>query len=1115
MLGTGTLRPCRVICVTLFAVISAIGFANVCVSHSAASPPAPDLNGNQGELNFGASRPVVLDPAVDASSGTASCVIPATGVIGWWAGDGSAADLNGGHHGSLYNGATYASGLVGQAFSFNGVDGHVRIPHSSHLNSTGALTLEAWIFPASFPGFSSTFLGKWDSIDGVDQRSYALNIDAGGTITFYINTDGTHDRFQTIRSGNAVPLNAWSHVAGVYDGSTMKVYVNGELGGQIPYSQGVFAGTADVSIGAIASGGPVGQSAGNFSGKVDEATVYNRPISAVEVKAIFNAGSAGKCKESTCAPVVETTCESVLGTVPYNHGNMAPISAVIRNDGTLKLSTIYSGLSEHLLVYAKNFRSFDCQQHGVLLEPIAVSKGDEVGIEERAGDHFVRVTNFTSGVSGDWQDPYLADWPHGMQLNISNFGYGPAPYDDAASYFYEFPRPACLPPTEPQQRPLIFIPGIAGSRLDSADHTKIWPPASAVGFANPSSSTGYTRLSLDPNPLFITSDIVVPDVIRFYEEAPRPEDKDVYGSILTALADPAVGGYRNYAVDDQPGRRTYDGCDLSQQPNNPTLFVFAYDWRKSNIEAAAALKEYVRCIQRFYPSAEVDIVAHSQGGLVARRYILDHPADHHVNKLVTIASPWLGAPKAINVLETGRFLDPSSVVKNLVKNHIFKTLSAYYPSVHELVPSQTYFDAGGVSPYEYNGLALNYSQMAGLLDRQFPASKPGVANGTFHGSAGQDDWSQDQSGVEYHHLYGVEKIANTVGRVVQRNEVVLAPSGASVRTVFDIIPTNGDGTVPIMSARRSLALNAPGVWLTTGRVKGFTWVSTCDGQSGPVDHVGLMRNPCVIAEILSRLRAAQSPQTSGAMFVTAEPGEPEAQPAHYLRVIGAASAAVQDGLGNTSDPLGDPADNNVPGVTSYLLGDQSFLTIIPLGQPYTVTLRAGAGPVRVELTQGNDAITSQATRYHDLVLPAGALARIQITPQGADMLQYDGNGDGTFETNVTPTAVVTGTAAQDHDPPAVACSKTPERIGTSVSLTATDGGSGVKTIYYSTDGANFQAYSEPVIFASPGNHVVFAFAEDNAANRSGLSICKATVPRRMPRMLGRRLARATASRKRF
>ena len=364
-----------------------------------------------------------------------------------------------------------------------------------------------------------------------------------------------------------------------------------------------------------------------------------------------------------------------------------------------------------------------------------------------------QLTSPATAVSFPLDQFFIADVEGGISFDTRGAGDYSLRFNDV---LVRELSPAPLPPL----RPLIFIPGIAGSRLDRPDHAVIWPPISSSLFATDFLGTGYTRLSLDPNPspLFPPSEIIVPDVIRLWEQSPKPEERDVYSSILMALTN---AGYKEYVVDGKQERRIYVDCDVSQQPNNPTLFVFAYDCRKSNTEAASALKEYVRCIQRFYPGTDVDIVAHSQGGLVALRYILN-PDGHHVNKLITIASPWLGAPKAINVLETGRFLDPSSIIKDVAKNHIFKTLSEFYPGVHELVPSQSYFDASGIRPYGYLGQTLNYSQVADLLDQQFPASKPGTANRSFHESTGQDDWSQDQSGVEYHHLYGLKQTADTV-----------------------------------------------------------------------------------------------------------------------------------------------------------------------------------------------------------------------------------------------------------------------------------------------------------------------------------------------------------------
>ena len=47
------------------------------------------------------------------------CVTPPSGLVAWWPGDGNVTNLTGANHGTLQNGTTYASGIIGQAFSFN------------------------------------------------------------------------------------------------------------------------------------------------------------------------------------------------------------------------------------------------------------------------------------------------------------------------------------------------------------------------------------------------------------------------------------------------------------------------------------------------------------------------------------------------------------------------------------------------------------------------------------------------------------------------------------------------------------------------------------------------------------------------------------------------------------------------------------------------------------------------------------------------------------------------------------------------------------------------------------------------------------------------------------
>ena len=91
-------------------------------------------------------------PSFDGATCAQSCVPPPADLVSWWPGDGDAQDIVGNNDGALVNGATYAAGMVDQAFSFDGIDDYVSIPDDDSLNPTEALTLDAWIYPLSYLG---------------------------------------------------------------------------------------------------------------------------------------------------------------------------------------------------------------------------------------------------------------------------------------------------------------------------------------------------------------------------------------------------------------------------------------------------------------------------------------------------------------------------------------------------------------------------------------------------------------------------------------------------------------------------------------------------------------------------------------------------------------------------------------------------------------------------------------------------------------------------------------------------------------------------------------------------------------------------------------------------
>src|SRR5438067_3738899 len=73
------------------------------------------------------------------------CVTALSGLASWWDGDDDPFDRQGTNHGTLVNGATFAPGKVGQAFSFDGVGAMVTVPNNASLGMTAAYTFDAWV----------------------------------------------------------------------------------------------------------------------------------------------------------------------------------------------------------------------------------------------------------------------------------------------------------------------------------------------------------------------------------------------------------------------------------------------------------------------------------------------------------------------------------------------------------------------------------------------------------------------------------------------------------------------------------------------------------------------------------------------------------------------------------------------------------------------------------------------------------------------------------------------------------------------------------------------------------------------------------------------------------
>jgi hypothetical protein len=210
--------------------------------------------------------------------------------------------------------ATFAVGKVGQAFSFDGL-GDMEAPSAPILNPTGQVTLEAWVYiPPAGMGQQGHIFGKYSSFPA--QQQYLISKSVGNRFVANVGVSGG-----TVSETGSQPINAnqWYHVAMTYDGSNLRLYVNGAPDGTTAASGAINAGGQPVRIGGAPS--PTLY----LNGRVDEASLYNQALSAADLQAIYQADTLGKCKSA--APATPTDTPAATNTpTPTSTATNTPTS---------------------------------------------------------------------------------------------------------------------------------------------------------------------------------------------------------------------------------------------------------------------------------------------------------------------------------------------------------------------------------------------------------------------------------------------------------------------------------------------------------------------------------------------------------------------------------------------------------------------------------------------------------------------------------------------------------------------------------------------------------------------------------------------------------------------
>ena len=124
---------------------------------------------------------------------------------------GTVADASGkGNNGSIGSAIWSTQAKFGRALVFNGTDAHVTVPDSSSLDLTTGMTLEAWVYPLSNRAWRDVIYKGWNDIYYLVASSDSGPPAVGGI------------SFGELKGTANLPENTWSHIAGTYDGSSIR-----------------------------------------------------------------------------------------------------------------------------------------------------------------------------------------------------------------------------------------------------------------------------------------------------------------------------------------------------------------------------------------------------------------------------------------------------------------------------------------------------------------------------------------------------------------------------------------------------------------------------------------------------------------------------------------------------------------------------------------------------------------------------------------------------------------------------------------------------------------------------------------------------------------------------
>jgi len=205
-----------------------------------------------------------------------------TGLVAHYKLDGDADDETIFANNGMLSGTTTTTnrfGAVSSALEFNGSSDGISIPDASVLNFSNAFTLSAWVNFKSGGTFNPRIFAK----AGSSPSGYQLfTVGTGASRIFNCTLFFEGMGFIGVDSEHAYPADSWHHVVATYDGTAIRIYVNGSLDGTTAISGTILQTSTPLHLGRQS-----GFDADFLRGSLDEARMYNRALAPDEVEILY------------------------------------------------------------------------------------------------------------------------------------------------------------------------------------------------------------------------------------------------------------------------------------------------------------------------------------------------------------------------------------------------------------------------------------------------------------------------------------------------------------------------------------------------------------------------------------------------------------------------------------------------------------------------------------------------------------------------------------------------------------------------------------------------------------------------------------------------------------